>query len=75
MYKVIEFFTDLQDNDHPYKVGDIYPRKGKVVSSDRLSELSGKYNKRGKPVIEEIKEKPEVKPDKREKRNEIASEK
>ena len=29
MYKVIHFFTDLQDNDFAYEVGDTFPRKGK----------------------------------------------
>lgn len=39
-YKVIYSFTDLQDNNHPYKVGDNFPRLGLVVSDARLKQLS-----------------------------------
>ena len=35
-YKVIHYFTDLQDFNHPYKVGDSFPRLGLKVSEDRL---------------------------------------
>ena len=52
MYKVIKFFTDLQDNDHPYDVGEPFPREGMEVSKERLAELSGSDNKRGEPLIE-----------------------
>ena len=51
-YKVIHFFTDLQDFDHPYDVGDNFPRAGVVVSESRLKELSGNKNRQGKPLIE-----------------------
>jgi hypothetical protein len=51
MYKVIKFFTDLQDNNHPYEVGDIFPREGKVVNSERLAELAGSNNRQGEPLI------------------------
>lgn len=51
MYKVIKFFTDLQDNSHAYRVGDTYPRSGLVVSENRLRELSGYNNKRHTPLI------------------------
>ncbi len=51
IYKVIHFFTDLQDNNYPYSVGDLYPRNGLSVSEARIRELSGKDNKRGKPLI------------------------
>lgn len=50
-YKVIHYFVDLQDLNHPYKVGDIFPRLGLKVSEERLKELSGKNNKQGKPLI------------------------
>lgn len=64
MYKVIKHFHDLQDATktksgevyHEYNVGDEYPRKGLKVSEDRLKELSGKENKQGTPLIEEVKE-------------------
>lgn len=51
MYKVIKYFTDLHDNDHPYNVGDIFPRSGVTVSEERLAELAGSNNKRGEPLI------------------------
>lgn len=50
-YKVIHFFTDLQDFNHPYKVGDTFPRQGMKASEARLKELSGYDNKQGKPLI------------------------
>ena len=51
MYKVIEYFEDLQDNGRPYHVGDIFPREGISVSVDRLTELSTNKNRRKKPLI------------------------
>jgi len=56
MYKVIEYFTDLQDNSYIYNPGDEFPREGLTVSDARLKELSGKNNKQGKPLIEKVKE-------------------
>ena len=55
MYKVIKHFTDLQDKDHPYNVGDTFPRKGLNVSAERLAELAGSNNKQGEPLIAEVK--------------------
>jgi hypothetical protein len=55
-YKVIKHFTDMQDNNHPYNAGDIYPRKGLKVLASRYKELSGKNNRRGEALIEEIEE-------------------
>lgn len=57
MYKVINFFTDLQDNNHAYDVGDVYPRKDLEVTAERITELSGSNNKQGKPLIAKV-EKP-----------------
>lgn len=57
MFKVIKYFTDLQDNSYEYKVGDEYPRKGLEPTADRIIELSGSDNKRGEPLIKEIKTK------------------
>ncbi len=54
MYKVIKAFTDLHDNDYPYSVGDIFPRAGIKVLDKRLKELSGRDNKQGSPLIEEM---------------------
>lgn len=52
MYRVIKYFTDLQDNRHPYSVGDIFPHKGIQVSEERFAELSGCNNKQGVPLIQ-----------------------
>ena len=57
MYKVIKFFTDLQDNNHTYNVGDTFPREGLKVSQSRLNELTGPNNKQRKPLIEKVPEK------------------
>ncbi len=57
-YRVLKYFTDLQDNRHAYHVGETFPRDGLEVSPERLEELSGDKNKRGIPLIEELKEEP-----------------
>lgn len=54
MFRVIEFFTDLQDGNHAYNVGDTFPRDGLTVTADRIKELSGTQNKRGIALIEEV---------------------
>lgn len=51
MYKAIEYFTDLQDNNFEYKVGDVYPREGYTPTDERIKELAGKKNLRGRAVI------------------------
>ena len=56
MYRVIKYFTDLQDNDHEYNVGDIYPHNKKNVSASRIKELSTDKNRRGVPLIEKVEE-------------------
>lgn len=57
MYIVIEDFFDLQDEYRHYHVGDTFPREGYGVTPNRLDELLGNNNLRGKPVIkEDIKE-------------------
>ncbi len=58
MYKVIKFFTDLQDGNFAYEVGDTFPRKGLEVTEDRLAELSGSDNRQGQPLIEKVAEAP-----------------
>ena len=58
MYKVIKSFTDLQDNNYAYYVGDTFPRNGVEVGAERIAELSSDKNLQGVPLIEEIKEKP-----------------
>lgn len=56
MYKVISYFTDLQDFNHPYKVGDEFPRLGLKVSDKRLEELASNKNRQGKPLIKKVEE-------------------
>lgn len=54
--KVIKYFTDLQDNNHEYNEGDVFPREGKEVSEERLAELSTKNNRQGVSLIERVQE-------------------
>ena len=54
MYKVIKHFTDMQDNNFAYNVGDEFPRKNFNVLPSRIKELAGSKNRQGCPLIEEI---------------------
>ena len=54
-YKVIKTFKDAQDNLFTYHTGDKYPRVGVEVSDERIEELSSDKNRRGEPLIKEIK--------------------
>lgn len=56
MYKVVKYFTDLQDSNHPYNVGDIFPRAGFEVLPSRLKELSSDRNRQRTPLIELVEE-------------------
>lgn len=56
MYKVIRYFTDLQDNDYPYNEGNIFPRDGMTVTKERIDELSSANNKQLRPLIQKEKE-------------------
>ena len=56
-YKVIHRFTDLQDFNHLYNVGDLFPRIGMNVSQSRIDELAGSKNKLRTPLIELEKDK------------------
>ena len=51
MYKVLEYFEDLQDGNYKYRVGDYFPRPGFNVSTERLEELTTNQNRRGRPLI------------------------
>lgn len=51
MYTVLEYFTDLQDNNYIYKTGDEYPHTGYTPSPARIKELSGNTNVRKHPII------------------------
>ena len=54
MYKVIKHFTDMQDNNFAYNVGDEFPRKNFSVLPSRIKELASDKNRQGCPLIEEI---------------------
>ena len=56
-YKVIHRFTDLQDFNHLYNVGDVFPRIGMKVSQSRIDELASGKNKLKTPLIELEKDK------------------
>ena len=51
MYKVVKYFTDLQDDNHAYNVGDTYPREGLSVTKKRINELKSNKNRQGIPLI------------------------
>ena len=57
MYKVIKSFTDLQDNNYAYYVGDTFPHDGVEVDAERISELASDKNLQGVPLIERVAEK------------------
>lgn len=54
MHRVIRFFTDLHDGNHPYNVGDSFPREGIEVADERIVELASSDNKQGVPLIEAV---------------------
>jgi hypothetical protein len=54
MYKVVKLFTDLQDNNHEYRVGDEYPRLGLKPSLARIQELSSNENRQRTVLIKEV---------------------
>lgn len=56
MYRVIRYFTDLQDNDYAYNVGDVFPRQGMSVSDKRFAELASAENRQKTPLIEAVDE-------------------
>lgn len=56
MFKVITYFTDIQDDNYAYNEGDTYPRKGLNVLPSRINELASDKNRRGCPLIVEIPE-------------------
>jgi len=62
MYKVLRYFEDIQDEMHPYNIGDKFPRDGMRVSADRLAELSTDRNLQRTPLIEFVPE-PDEKPE------------
>lgn len=61
MYRVIKSFTDLQDNNYAYSVGDTFPHNGVEVDAERIAELASDKNLQGVPLIEGVEEKPKRK--------------
>ena len=57
MYSVIKYFTDLQDNNYAYYVGDTFPHNGVEVCAERIAELASDKNRLGVPLIVEVAEK------------------
>lgn len=54
MYIIIKDFTDLQDDNHSYGSGRVYPYEKKDVSSERIEELLSDKNKLKEPLIKEV---------------------
>lgn len=52
---VIDDFTDLKDNNHIYRKGNLFPFENKIVEEDRIEELSSSKNKRNKKLIKQVK--------------------
>ena len=65
MFRVIEYFEDLQDNGQPYNVGDVFPKGDKKVTEKRLNELATDKNRRRIPLIEKVEEPKVEKPSKK----------
>lgn len=65
MYRVIEYFEDLQDNGQPYNVGDVFPKGDKKVTKERLNELATDKNRRHIPLIKKVDEPKVEKPSKK----------
>jgi len=53
-FTVLISFSDVQDNQHVYGVGDEYPRPGYVASPERIKTLTGSSNTFGRPIIREV---------------------
>lgn len=56
MYRVVRYFTDLQDNNYAYNAGDKFPRDGMVVSNERINELLSDKNKQCRQLIQYVDE-------------------
>ena len=65
MYRVIEYFEDLQDDGQPYNVGDVFPKGDKKVTEERLNELATDKNRRRIPLIKKVEEPKVEKPSKK----------
>lgn len=52
MFTVLSEFADLQDGNHIYRVGDVYPREGYTPTAERVDELSTGKNLLHEPLIQ-----------------------
>ena len=59
-YEVLEYFTDLQDGNYEYKVGDVYPHAGYTPTEKRINDLASDNNVRNHPIIKAISDKTET---------------
>ena len=55
-YKVLASFSDSQDGNHLYSVGDTFPRDGAKVSPERIAQLASVNNAHKMPFIEKVSE-------------------
>lgn len=53
VYTVIHDFADLQDGEHIYRTGDVFPRSGVKPTSGRIAELLSNGNRIGTALIAE----------------------
>ncbi|USK46343.1 hypothetical protein [Cytobacillus oceanisediminis] len=60
-YKVVNDFTDLEDNNTRYKVGDEYPKGDHKPSKKKIEVLSNLHPKHKRVFIEEVKEETKAK--------------
>lgn len=56
MFKVLAYFTDMQDGNFAYEKGSIYPRDGYEPTKARIAELSSDKNARNEVLIKALKE-------------------
>lgn len=54
MYKVINRFTDLEDDGYKYNVGDTYPHEGYSPTPERVKLLASDKNRQKKVLIEQV---------------------
>lgn len=54
MYKVVNDFRDVKNDNHLYRVGDDYPVAGYKPTKARIEELAKGKNRLGKVFIEEV---------------------
>ncbi len=59
--KVLIAFTDNEDNNHVYNVGDEYPRENAQATDERIAYLLSDKNKFKRPVLEQEKQRKGVK--------------